>query len=49
MSILSSKVYRHRMSSSEMLILPFLVALGVIFYCLAAANYYFDSNYTTYT
>ena len=36
------------MSSSEMLILPFLVALGVIFYCLAATNYYFDSNYTTH-
>ena len=33
---------------SEMFFLPFLVALGVIFYCLAAVNYYFDSNYTTY-
>ena len=33
---------------SEMFFLPFLVALMVVFYCLAAINYYFDSNYTTY-
>ena len=31
-----------------MFFLPFLVALMVVFYCLAAINYYFDSNYTTY-
>ena len=33
---------------SEMFLLPLLVALGVVFYCLVAANYYFDTNYTTH-
>ena len=36
------------MFSSEMIFLPILVVLGVVFYCLVAANYYFDSNYTTH-
>ena len=39
----------HRMFASEMLLLPFLVALGVVFYCFVAASYYFDSNYITQT
>ena len=30
-----------------MFFLPFMVALAMIFYALAAVNYYFDSNYTT--
>ena len=34
---------------SEMFFLPFMVALGVVFYCLAAAYFYFDSNFTTHT
>ena len=38
----------HRMFASEMLLLPFLVALGVVFYCLAAIIYYFDTDYTTH-
>ena len=36
------------MLSSEMFFLPFVVALGVVFYCLAAIIYYFDSDYTTH-
>ena len=32
---------------SEMFFLPFMVALAMVFYSLAAVNYYFDSNYTT--
>ena len=32
---------------SEMFFLPFMVAMAMIFYSLAAVNYYFDSNYTT--
>ena len=31
-----------------MFVLPFLVALGVVFYSLAAINYYFDSNFTAH-
>ena len=34
---------------SEMFFLPFMVALGVVFYSLAAINFYFDSNFTTTT
>ena len=36
------------MFSSEMFFLPFMVAVGVIFYCLVATLYYFDSDYTTH-
>ena len=36
------------MFSSEMFFLPFMVAVGVIFYCLVATIYYFDSDYTTH-
>ena len=42
-----SLVYHNWIFPSEMFLLPFLVALGVFFYCLVAVNYYFDSNYTT--
>ena len=31
-----------------MFFLPLMVALGVVFYCLAAINYYFDSNFTAH-
>ena len=34
---------------SEMFFLPFLVALGVVSYCIVAAYYYLDSNLTTNT
>ena len=37
------------MSPSEMFILPFLVALGVVSYCIVATYYYLDSNFTTHT
>ena len=36
------------MFSSEMFFLPFMVALGVVFYSLVAIIYYFDSDYTTH-
>ena len=42
-----SLVYHNWIFPSEMFLLPFLVALGVFFYCLVAVNFYFDSNYTT--
>ena len=35
--------------SLEMFFLPFMVALGVVFYCLAAVYFYFDYNFTTHT
>ena len=36
------------MLSSEMILLPLLLLLGVICYCLVAVYFYFDSNYTTH-
>ena len=39
----------HWIFASEMLLLPILVALGVVFYCLVAASYYFDTKYITQT
>ena len=35
------------MLSSEMILLPLLLLLGVVCYCLVAVYYYFDSKYTT--
>ena len=32
-----------------MFFLPFLVALGVVSYCIVATYYYLDSNFTTQT